>query len=437
MIAQKLQILIDADDKASKKIEGLKGKIQGMSASLKKVGIAATAVGAAITTAMVFAVKESAKAEGSINKFNTVFGEHSEDMMNFVKNIRKEMPTATHEIVRMAADLQDLLVPMGVARDKATDLSKGFIDVSNKIAAFSDVEPTEVLEAIKSGLAGSTEPLRRFGVNALESALEAKALQMGLIDADKGFKDLNPEVKTAIRAQALYAQIVSNSSDAIEGFEENQDSFLRRWQDLQATLKEFKVLVGNTIMPILDKLLKEHILPLVEKIKDWTEKNPELTATIVKFVAIIGALMVVLGPLLIMLPGIVTAFTILTGPIGIVSIAITALIYLIIKIKKQFKELKEMIMSFGGIGNVFKAIGSKIGGLLGFQEGGIVPGGIGQPQLAVVHGGEEIIPYGKNGNNQNNYNFDFRGANIVDKENFIREITKSLNRGAKLSSMGI
>jgi len=260
---------------------------------------------------------------------------------------------------------------------------------------------------------------------------------MGLIDADKGFKDLNPEVKTAIRAQALYAQIVSNSSDAIEGFEENQDSFLRRWQDLQATLKEFKVLVGNTIMPILDKLLKEHILPLVEKIKDWTEKNPELTATIVKFVAIIGALMVVLGPLLIMLPGIVTAFTILTGPIGIVSIAITALIYLIIKIKKQFKELKEMIMSFGGIGNVFKAIGSKIGGLLGFQEGGIVPGGIGQPQLAVVHGGEEIIPYGKNGNNQNNYNFDFRGANIVDKENFIREITKSLNRGAKLSSMGI
>ena len=28
----------------------------------------------------------------------------------------------------------------------------------------------------------------------------------------------------------------------------------------------------------------------------------------------------------------------------------------------------------------------------GFQEGGTVPGPIGQPQLAVVHGGETVIP---------------------------------------------
>ncbi len=36
-------------------------------------------------------------------------------------------------------------------------------------------------------------------------------------------------------------------------------------------------------------------------------------------------------------------------------------------------------------------------GLPGFQSGGIVPGAIGAPQLAVVHGGETIIPRGGRG----------------------------------------
>ena len=38
----------------------------------------------------------------------------------------------------------------------------------------------------------------------------------------------------------------------------------------------------------------------------------------------------------------------------------------------------------GGVGEFFKG--------LGFQEGGTVPGPIGKPQLAVVHGGERVIP---------------------------------------------
>ena len=45
-----------------------------------------------------------------------------------------------------------------------------------------------------------------------------------------------------------------------------------------------------------------------------------------------------------------------------------------------------------GIGNFFSGIWSGIKGIFGFQEGGVVPGPIGTPQLAIVHGGETIIP---------------------------------------------
>lgn len=47
----------------------------------------------------------------------------------------------------------------------------------------------------------------------------------------------------------------------------------------------------------------------------------------------------------------------------------------------------------GLIGGLFAGIGK----LFGFAEGGIVPGPIGFPQLAVVHGGEQVIPANERG----------------------------------------
>ncbi len=52
------------------------------------------------------------------------------------------------------------------------------------------------------------------------------------------------------------------------------------------------------------------------------------------------------------------------------------------------------------LGSIFPGGGSllgSLGNLLGFANGGTVPGAIGKPQLAVVHGGEEVISNGGRG----------------------------------------
>lgn len=54
-------------------------------------------------------------------------------------------------------------------------------------------------------------------------------------------------------------------------------------------------------------------------------------------------------------------------------------------------------IDLGLLGDVVSGIGSIAsagGGLLGFAEGGVVPGMRGQPQLAIVHGGETVLPTG-------------------------------------------
>lgn len=72
----------------------------------------------------------------------------------------------------------------------------------------------------------------------------------------------------------------------------------------------------------------------------------------------------------------------------------------IIEFGNRIIEVYERVKS--SISGVFSNIGTNIGTgarslIPGFADGGIVPGPIGAPQLAVVHGGERVIPVGKSG----------------------------------------
>ena len=53
----------------------------------------------------------------------------------------------------------------------------------------------------------------------------------------------------------------------------------------------------------------------------------------------------------------------------------------------------------GPLGKVVGAVGGVIGHIPGFATGGIVPGQLGSPQLAIVHGGEQVIPRNRAGTN--------------------------------------
>ena len=53
--------------------------------------------------------------------------------------------------------------------------------------------------------------------------------------------------------------------------------------------------------------------------------------------------------------------------------------------------IKNVVGAIGNVVNTAKSIGSGIGHLLGFDQGGWVPGSAGQPRLAVVHGGEYVL----------------------------------------------
>ena len=89
--------------------------------------------------------------------------------------------------------------------------------------------------------------------------------------------------------------------------------------------------IAEQLAPFVTKLA-EGIEKLISKVTKWTEENPKLTAVIVPIVGAIGALLAVAGPLMLafgaitsIAPAVAGAFAIMTGPIGIIVLAIAAL----------------------------------------------------------------------------------------------------------------
>ena len=300
------------------------------------------------------AVREAALAAGAMDKFRVVFGEFADDMDSFVDDLRTRMAIPRRQIVAMASGIQDLLVPMGFAREEATNMTKEMLELANQIAVFNDVSPQQVLEAMQSGLVGASQPLRRFGIDASVAALEQVALSEGLIDAEQSFSKLDAETRKSVQAQALMIQMTKQSSDAIEGYESNMDAIIPRFNDFMATIQDLAAEIGEVLLPVLDKILKEHILPLIESFKGLDDQTKKNIVIIAGLVAAVGPLLIVMGTLLSSITtiiavvkglGVVIAF-LAASPIAILVTAIGILAFMIWKNWDQIKAAFQLGVNF-------------------------------------------------------------------------------------------
>ena len=71
--------------------------------------------------------------------------------------------------------LRDLFA-VGVAPEQAAELSRALVELAADLASFNNSTPEDVLIAIRSGLVGEAEPLRRYGILLSETRVAQVAL---------------------------------------------------------------------------------------------------------------------------------------------------------------------------------------------------------------------------------------------------------------------
>lgn len=302
-------------------------------ARLNKAGDAMTSFGRKATMRMTLplvagltaGVREAANLQGALAKFDVVFRGLNEEMHEWVDTFRNDFPLARTEIVKSAAAMQDLLVPMGVNRKLASEMTREWMELAGALSAFNDVPIEQALDAIQSGIAGQSRPLRQFGIDVRETVLQQTALENGLIRAGQAMSE-------QVRQQALLIQATKQSSDAIEGLEEQKGSLLWVMQGLKADVRDFAGALGKDLLPIVTDLANQ-ARGLMQSFLELDESQRKNIVRATLLVAALGPVAGGLGwalkttiPLVGYLTGAINALTtaMMKNPATAIAVGITA-----------------------------------------------------------------------------------------------------------------
>ena len=269
-------------------------------------------------------VKLASDAEETNSKFDAVFKDMAGSADEAFGTLAKTIGRSKTELKGYGATLQDTFVPLGFARDTASEMSIEVVKLSEDLASFNNLRTEDVVRDMQSALVGNTETLRKYGVVASQEAIVQEALTSGLI---KNKNELNATTK----AQAIFNLVMQGTADAQGDAERTAASTANQMKALQSEFKAMGEELGTLLIPIVQELLT-HLRSLIEWFRGLSEEQQKTILVILAIVAAIGPLLIVLGSLagaitaiITILPVIAALIAALLSPIGLVVIAIVAL----------------------------------------------------------------------------------------------------------------
>jgi|DEB0MinimDraft_6_1074348.scaffolds.fasta_scaffold00436_16 hypothetical protein len=251
--------------------DGVKKMGAGIVSVFKKVAVGVGAVGGTLATLGGIAVKAASDAAEMQSKFDTVFRGFTADAEQFAENLGSATNRSKTEIKGMMASLQDLFVPMGMARGEAADYSKKMTQLAIDVASFNNASDQKVIEDFASAMTGSNEVMKKYGVVMTENSIKQKAVEMGLAKTTK-------EVSEVAKAQARYQIILEGTTDAHGDAEKTAGSMANQMKGLKAAVSEATIAIGAQIMdsaPLADIVgkISGKVKDLTQKFESWAESG--------------------------------------------------------------------------------------------------------------------------------------------------------------------
>ena len=313
-----------------------------ISQSMQKVGIGMVAAGAAVLAPLGLAIGQASKLEESINAVNVVFGKGADSILEFSKTASRSVGLASSEFNQLSAVSGALFNGMAISEEEAAQKTIELAKRAADLASVFDTSVADALEALNAGLRGETEPLRRFAADVTDATLQAHLMAQGI---DRKVSSMSQAEKGLLRFEVAMAQTAKVEGDWLK----TRGSFANRMRESQAILKDGAAIIGGHLLPVMADLLGA-VSGLMAKVSEWTTKHPKLTKVLVLGAAVVGALLLVMGGLLIAMsmiislaPAMGVAMSVAFGPIGLIITAVGLLIAAGILLWKNWDKIWQFI----------------------------------------------------------------------------------------------
>ena len=300
-MANQVEITITADPKNAeagfKRTQSAFGKMtDGIKKHRKAIGVGLAAIGAGITGLAGLAVKSSLEQQVGINRLDQALknvGQSYDDQRAAIEEVISAQQRKTNFGDEAQRDALQKLVTIGGQWEGTLDALK----ITTDVAAGANIDLSAAALLVGKAIAGETSSLSRYGILLEEGA-----------------------TRTEIMA-ALIAQFGGAAEAAADPLTQ-----------LKNRLGDMLQVVGDVLLPMVSRAAVA-IEWVTRKVIEWAEAHPGLARILAVVGAAVGGLTLVLGPLLIILPSLIAgisamgvAITIATGPVGIITLAIAALV---------------------------------------------------------------------------------------------------------------
>jgi hypothetical protein len=311
-------------------------------------GWSTVASGAAIVgVGMKETIGAASDLSEEVSKGSVVFGSSSKAILKWSETTASALGLSQQQALAATGTLGNMLVPMGFARKDAAGMSQKMVTLAADMASFNNADPAETLDALRAGLAGETEPLRRFGVSLSDARLKQEALSMGIYKG-KGPLDANT------KAQATYALILKDTKDQQGDVARTSEGLANKQRALKAQYADLSATIGATLLPIGLKLVgmlgwmtqhTEIVIPVVAALTTaWIAYSVAQTAAAIAALSFNGAFLLI--PIAIV--AVIAALVIAYKKVGWFRDAVNLAVGVV---KAQFRAL------VSAVGAIVRAIG--------------------------------------------------------------------------------
>ena len=292
-MANQIEILVKANTDKAK--EGFGSLTESIAKNRKKIGLAMTGIGAGIAGIAMVSIKAAQEEAIGISRLDQA-----------LKNV-------------------------GASYDSNKTSIEAVISATQAKTNFGDEEQRDILTKLVTVLGDEKQALEALPAVLDASAASGKSAGSVAETMSKflaGLTNNSDAVGVSVDKSATFTERLGNVMDKVGGqaaaAADPFTQFKNRTGDLS---QEF----GKVLLPIMSQMAV--ILEKVtRKVIEFTDAHPNLTKWIGIAVAALGAIMLVVGPLLLVLPGLALGFTavgvavnLAMGPIGLIVLAIAAL----------------------------------------------------------------------------------------------------------------
>lgn len=269
----------------------------GLIGGLKAAGVVGAAIGIAglagsIQDYFSGSVTAASDLAESTNALSVTYGEQADEIGRLGDTAAKRLGLSKIGFNQLATRFSAFA---GTIAGEGGDVIGVIDDLTTRGADFASVFNLDVSEALglfQSGLAGESEPLRRYGLDLSAASVEAFAAANGIGEQGRALTESE-------KVQARYGLLMQQTAKTQGDFAETSDGLANSQRIANAAFEDAQARIGEALLPAAEKFsawMLEDGVPLVEKLVDlFIKLEPAIGFVLDLFLADLDARAGVLG----------------------------------------------------------------------------------------------------------------------------------------------